>query len=166
MRGSIISDLKYKVFKSGNPLYQFIAINVGVFLLLNLLYVIEFLFGLAGLVSEPLQNQLMMPASTAAFALKPWTIITYMFTQREFFHILFNMLWLFCLGQIFLDFLNRRQFIFSYLAGGIMGGIAFVLLYNILPVFKSDVEISLLLGSSAAVSAIVIGTATLLPDYA
>jgi len=166
MRNSILSDLRYRIFKSGNPLYQFIAINVVVFLLLNLLYVIEFLFGQAGLISAPLQNQLMMPASFAALVLKPWTIVTYMFTQREFFHILFNMLWLFWLGQIFLDFLNRRQFIFSYLAGGIMGGVAFVLLYNFLPVFKSDVEISLLLGSSAAVSAIVIGTATLLPDYA
>ena len=166
MRGSIISDLKYKVFKSGNPLYQFIAINVGVFLLLNLLYVIEFLFGQAGFVSEFLQNQLMMPASFAAFAMKPWTIVTYMFTQREFFHILFNMLWLFWLGQIFLDFLNRRQFVFNYLAGGLMGGITFILLYNFLPVFKSDAQISVLLGSSAAVSAIVVGTATLLPDYA
>lgn len=166
MRNSILSDLRYRVFKSGNPLYQFIAINVGVFLLLNLIYVIEFLFGQAGLVSEPLQNQLMMPASFAALAMKPWTVITYMFTQREFFHILFNMLWLFWLGQIFLDFLNRRQFIFNYLVGGLMGGIAFILLYNFLPVFKSDVQISLLLGSSAAVSAIVIGTATLLPDYA
>src|SRR5690606_24681086 len=33
-------------------------------------------------------------------------------------------------------------------------------------VFKSDAQISVLLGSSAAVSAIVVGTATLLPDYA
>jgi len=158
--------MRYRIFKSGNPLYQFIAINVGVFLLLNLLYVIEFLFGQAGVVTETIQSQLMMPASLAALALKPWTIVTYMFTQREFFHILFNMLWLFWLGQIFLDFLNRRQFIFNYLAGGLMGGITYVLLYNLLPVFKSDVQISLLLGSSAAVSAIVIATATLLPDYA
>src|SRR5690606_1247233 len=101
----ILKEVKYSVFKSGNPLYQFIAVNVAVFLLLNLLYVVEFLFGQAGLISGALQEQLVMPANFSLFILKPWTVFTYMFAQREFFHLLFNMLWLFWLGQIFLDFL-------------------------------------------------------------
>jgi len=166
MRNSIVSEVRYSVLKSGNPLYQFIAINVGVFLLLNLLYVIEFLFGQAGLISTFLQKQLVMPANFYLFSFKPWTVFTYMFTQQEFFHLLFNMLWLFWLGKIFLDFLNKRQFIFTYILGGIMGGITFLLLYNFIPVFKNDAQFSFLLGSSASVSAIVVGTATLLPDYA
>jgi len=165
MKNSIVSEVRYSVFKSGNPLYQFMAINVFVFLLLNLLYVFEFLFGQAGLVSDFLQKQLIMPANFSLFLLKPWTAFTYMFTQREFFHLLFNMLWLFWLGKIFLDFLNKRQFIFTYLLGGLAGGITFLLLYNFIPVFKSDAQFSFLLGSSASVSAIVVGTATLLPDY-
>src|SRR5690606_33167981 len=109
---------------------------------------------------------LVMPANFSLFAAKPWTVFTYMFTQREIFpHLLFNMLWLFWLGKIFLDFLNKRQFIFVYLLGGLAGGITFLLLYNFIPVFKSDAQFSYLLGSSASVMAIVVGTATLLPNY-
>ncbi len=164
MKNSILHEVKYSVFKSGNPLYQFIAINVGVFLLLNLLFVVEFLAGHAGVISNQIQSQLTVPTQYAQLATKPWTLLTYMFTQREFFHLLFNMLWLFWLGNIFLDFLNKRQFIFSYILGGLAGGVAYLLIYNYIPVFKSD-QFSYLLGSSASVMAIVIGTATLLPDY-
>jgi membrane associated rhomboid family serine protease len=165
MKNSILHEVKYSVFQSGNPLYQFIAINVGVFLLLNLLFVVEFLAGQAGVISNQIQAQLSVPTQYAELATKPWTLFTYMFTQREFFHLLFNMLWLFWLGNIFLDFLNKRQFIFSYILGGLAGGLAYLLIYNYIPVFKNDVQFSYLLGSSASVMAIVVGTATLLPDY-
>lgn len=165
MRNSVLEEVKFSVFKSGNPLYQFIAINVGLFLFLNLLYVIEFLFGKAGLVSDFLQDQLVMPANFSLLIFKPWTIFTYMFTQRDLFHLLINVLWLFWLGKIFLDFLNKRQFIFSYIMGGLVGGVTFLLLYNFIPVFSTQAQFSFLLGSSASVSAIVIGVATLLPNY-
>ena len=166
MKNSVLSELKYKVFKSGNPLYLLIAINIGVFLLLNFLLLFEFLFNYNGLISGPIRELLVMPANPMAFILKPWTLFTYMFTQQEFFHLLFNMLWLFWLGQIFLDFLNKRQFIFAYICGGLAGGLTFLFLYNFIPVFAQRAQLDLLLGSSASVMAIVVGTATLLPDYA
>src|SRR5690606_37603304 len=165
MKSSILHEVKYSVFKSGNPLYQFIAINVGVFLLLNLLFVVEFLAGHAGAISDQIQKQLVVPTQYSLLAAKPWTLFTYMFTQREFFHLLFNMLWLFWLGKIFLDFLNKRQFIFAYILGGLAGGITYLLIYNYIPVFRNDAQFSYLLGSSASVMAIVVVTATLLPDY-
>jgi len=165
MRNSILSDLKYKVFKSGNPLYLFIAINIGVFLFLNFLLLFEFLFSYSGVISGPVREQLVMPANPMLFIFKPWTLFTYMFTQQEFFHLLFNMLWLFWLGQIFLDFLNKRQFIFTYICGGLAGGLVFLFLYNFIPVFSNEAQFAFLLGASASVSAVVVGTATLLPDY-
>src|SRR5690554_402138 len=119
MKTSIVDELKYKVFKSGNPLFLFIGINVIIFLLINLIALFEFILNSNGLISNFIQLQLAMPASLGDLLYKPWTFITYMFTQREFFHMLFNMLWLFWLGKIFLEFLNKRQFIFTYLAGGL-----------------------------------------------
>lgn len=166
MKNSILSELKYKVFKSGNPLYLFIAINIGVFLLINFLLLFEFLFSYNGIISGPVREQLVMPANPMNLLLKPWTLFTYMFTQQEFFHLLFNMLWLFWLGQIFLDFLNKKQFIFTYICGGLAGGVTFLLLYNFIPVFAERAQFDLLLGSSASVMAVVVGAATLLPDYA
>lgn len=165
MNRSIFSELYYKVFQSGNPLYLFIGINVLVFLAINLLAAGEFLTGGSDSAADWLQLQLSLPAYYEQVPYKFWTIITYMFTQRGFFHLLFNMLWLYWLGLIFLDFLNKRQFLFTYLAGGLMGAVLYLLLYNLLPVFSGTVERSILLGSSASVMAVVVGTATLVPNF-
>ena len=165
MNRSIFSELYYKVFQSGNPLYLFIGINVLVFLAINLLAAGEFLTGESDSAADWLQLQLSMPAYYEQLPFKIWTIITYMFTQRGFFHLLFNMLWLYWLGLIFLDFLNKRQFVFIYLAGGIMGALLYLLAYNLIPVFSGAAERSILLGSSASVMAVVVATATLVPNF-
>src|SRR5690606_37041019 len=77
----------------------------------------------------------------------------------------FNMLWLFWMGMIFLDFLKKRQFIFTYLAGGLFGGVLYLLAYNLIPAFSDEAFRTVMIGSSASVSAVVFATATLLPDY-
>lgn len=165
MKTSILEELRFKVFQSGNPLYLFIGLNVGIFLLINLLGLIEFLFNRNGGVSQFVLAQLVMPANVSDLLFKPWTLLTYMFTQQGFFHLLFNMLWLFWLGRIFTDFLNKRQFIFTYIVGGLAGAVVFLLLFNFLPAFEGRAARSVLLGSSAAVSAIIVGAAVLVPDY-
>ncbi len=165
MNRSLFSELYYKVFQSGNPLYLFIGINVIVFVAINLLAAGEFLTGGGRTAADWLTSQLSMPAYYELLPYKFWTIITYMFTQSGFFHLLFNMLWLYWLGLIFLDFLNKRQFIFTYLAGGIMGAILYLLAFNLIPVFSGTVERSILLGSSASVMAVVFATATLVPNF-
>lgn len=165
MKSSIFNEFYYKVFQSGNPLYLFIGINVLVFLAINMLAAGGFIFTGQTAAADLLTEQLAMPAYWAAMPYKMWTIITYMFSQRDFFHILFNMLWLYWLGTIFLEFLNKRQFIFTYLAGGIMGGLLYMLAFNTLPIFRNLAESSLLIGSSASVMAIIVATATLVPDF-
>lgn len=165
MKSTIVNELKYKVFKSGNPLYLFIGLNVLVFLLINVVAIFEFLLGGGTAASSFVVHNLSMPAKLSSLLFKPWTLFTYMFTQQGFFHLLFNMLWLFWLGGIFLDFLKSRQFIFIYLIGGLGGAILFLLLFNLLPAFTGSVEHAVLLGSSASVSAIVVGTAVLVPEY-
>lgn len=165
MNKSIFSDLYYKVFKSGNPLYLFIGINVFVFLLIQLVAVVGFLFAGSTATSKWIMFQLSMPAYLPALLYKFWTIVTYMFGHDGVFHILFNMLWLYWLGRIFLDFLNKRQFIFTYLAGGLAGAALFIIAYNVFPVFLTALPVAVLIGSSASVMAVVAATATLLPDY-
>jgi hypothetical protein len=64
-----------------------------------------------------------------------------------------------------MDFLNKKQFIFIYISGGITGALLYLLAYNTIPVFMSSASNSILLGASASVMAIVVGTATLVPDY-
>ena len=165
MNKNLLNELYFKAFRSGNPLYLFIGINILVFLTIGLITVAEFLFGFSNSTSDWISRQLSMPANLETLAYKPWTIITYMFLQREVFHILFNLLWLYWMGMIFMDFLNKRQFIFTYLAGGITGALLYLLAYNTLPAFTGLAQNSILLGSSASVMAVVVATATLVPDF-
>jgi membrane associated rhomboid family serine protease len=165
MNKSLFSELYYKVFQSGNPLFLFIGINVIVFLAINLFAAGEFLAGGSGGGSQWMVSMLSMPAYYEALPFKFWTIFTYMFTQKGFFHLLFNMLWLYWLGLIFLDFLNKRQFIFTYLAGGLMGAALYLLAFNFIPALSGTVQNSILLGSSASVMAVVVATATLVPNF-
>lgn len=165
MNRSIFGDIYYTVFKSGNRLYLFIGINVLVFLVINLIAVFEFLFTRSTQTADWIERAIAMPAYLPQLPYKFWTVITYMFGHRGLFHILFNMLWLYWLGRIFMDFLNKRQFTFTYLAGGISGAALFILFYNVFPAFSDRVESAYLIGASASVMAVVVATATLLPDY-
>lgn len=165
MRTSIVQELKSKVLHSGNALNLIIALNVGIFLFIKILLVIEVLSGHPTLISGFLTRQLMMPASWEQLLYKPWTIFTYMFMHAGFFHLLFNMLWLFWMGRIFLDFLNNRQFLFTYFAGGLCGAFLFLILYALHPLFNISAPGTALVGASACVGAIIVSAATLVPDY-
>ena len=165
MRKSIFSDLWYKMVHSGSRLNLAIGINVLVFVSIGLISVVEFLFTRNAPIADWITIHLSMPADLSSLASKFWTPFTYMFTHREVFHILFNMLWLYWMGRIFEDFLNQKQFTFTYLAGGLTGALLYLLAYNLFPAFSDQVQGSLILGASASVSAIVIASATLLPEY-
>lgn len=165
MNKSLFNELYFKVFRSGNPLFLLLGINVLVFLAINLFKLAEFLLGGQSDISYLIIQQLALPANLEILPYKFWTFFSYMFVQQDFFHILFNLLWLYWMGIIFLDFLNKRQLIFTYLAGGLAGAFTYVLTYNTIPAFSEIAQNSILLGSSASVMAVVVATATLVPDF-
>lgn len=165
MNNSIIQDLKNKVFHSGDPSYLYIGINTLVFIVVAVINVPFFLSGNSINFDEIISKYFGFPAYLAKLPTRFYTILTYQFFHEGFLHLLFNMLWLYWVGRIFLDFLKPRQFHFVYLAGGFAGAILFALAFNIFPVFISSISGASVIGSSAAVMAIVVATATLVPDY-
>jgi membrane associated rhomboid family serine protease len=166
MNNNLLKDLKYKVFQSGNPAFFYIGINVLIFVAFALVNVPFFLSGNGGEMYEArIREYFGFPAEITKLPIRFYTILTYQFFHDGFLHLLFNMLWLFWMGKIFLDFLKPRQFHFVYLAGGFAGALVFLLAYNVFPVFAGVLSGATVIGSSAAVMAIVVATATLVPDY-
>ena len=149
--GDIFTNLK-RTFNSGNILAKLIYINVGLFVIIRLASVILMLFNLGGF---PFLQYLQVPSSPELLLYRPWTIITYMFTHFDFLHILFNMLWLYWFGGLFLTFFSERQLGGLYLLGGIAGAVLFLVAYNIFPYFRTVAAYSYLMGASASVMAIV-----------
>jgi hypothetical protein len=88
-----------------------------------------------------------------------------MFLHAGALHLLFNMLWLYWFGQLFLAFFSARHFRGLYLLGGLCGGLLYMLAYNVFPYFGPYIYGSYLLGASASVLAIVVATAVREPEY-
>lgn len=153
-----------KNFREGSALTRLIYINVAVFVLLTLAAIAGFLFR-NPLIPEYATDLLAVPASLQKLLLKPWTAFTYMFVHKDIWHILFNMLWFYWFGKIFLEYLDQRKMVAVYILGGLAGSVLYVVSFNIFPAFESIVGESVAIGASASVLAIVIATAAYVPDY-
>ncbi len=153
-----------KTFSDANKLNRLIYINVAVFLFLSAISIITYLFNNEAFSMKVLRL-FAVPASLRTLAMKPWTLITYMFTHKDILHILFNMLWLYWFGRIFLEYLDQRKLVVVYILGGISGAIVYVLSFNIFPVFTSLIPESVAIGASASVMAIVVAIAAYVPNY-
>ena len=149
--GSFIDDLK-QTFKQGNIVVRLIFINVAAYVLLMLLGVV---LGLFGTNIGPWVSDLYLPADLLQLMRRPWTPITYMG----------NMLWLYWFGKLFLYFFSAKHLRGLYVMGGLMGGLLYIIAYNVFPLFRDQLYSSTLVGASASVLAIAIATAIREPEY-
>jgi membrane associated rhomboid family serine protease len=163
MSQSPFNDLKMQFARAG-ALYRILLINIGLFLALMLCKTFIFLFKGNSFWLDEIGMQLSLPASPAQLLYQPWSLITYMFLHLEFFHILFNMLILYWTGRLFTEYLGNDKFWATFILGGLSGAFIFLLSYNFFPVF-TDVTDTRLMGASAGVIAILVGVATLIPNY-
>lgn len=139
---------------------RFIYINIAVFVILRLVGVLAFLGTGSNYV---LVQWVELPADLSLLLRRPWTIITYMFSHYGVLHILFNMLWLYWLGRIFLEFFMPRQLGGLYVLGGLGGAALYIAAYNLIPHLNGS--LAMLMGASASVMAIVIAVSVYRPDY-
>lgn len=162
--GGIFDDFKNAWDKPNNGLMQIILINVIVFVSLIVMKVVFTLSGFESVYAAILAK-LMLPADFTTFIFQPWSIVTYFFTHEGFLHIIFNMLFLYWFGKIIHDFLGNNRLISLYVIGGLIGGLFYMLVYNIVPYYHDRIDASLMLGASAGVFAVVVGAATFMPNH-
>lgn len=158
-----IQDIKNQ-YKNGSALIKLIFVNAIVFLGANIVAVL--LWALK--INDPFMiiiKWLAIPADVHQLLYKPWTIITYMFFHHEILHVFFNLLVLYFGGRIFLQFLNEKKLVVTYLLGGLSGALVYILAFNLFPVFKNVLTVSMAFGASASVMAILIAAATYVPDF-
>ena len=112
---SVFDSFKNRYTRS-SLLMRFIIINITVFVVLRIIGLFSFLT--TG-TSYTFVQWVELPSSVTLALHRPWTIITYMFSHYEVLHILFNLLWLYWLGRIFLEFFTPRQLGGLYVIGGL-----------------------------------------------
>ena len=114
---SIIDEIK-ESFRKGTTLHKLIYLNLGLFLAVQIVRIILFLSNAYDLFPGFL-NHLAVPANLEVLAKRPWTLITYMFLHVDFIHILFNLLWLYWFGTVFIQELGLKKLLSTYLLGGL-----------------------------------------------
>jgi membrane associated rhomboid family serine protease len=164
----MFEEFKNAFHRYNNGHVQLIIINLAVFVVMGVLMVIMRIGGLDELWSV-IHEQFQIPARFSEFVTRPWTLLTYMFMHdlSGILHILFNMLIMYWFGRLFVEYLGSDKLVAVYLLGGMAGGIFYLLAYNTIPFFVSQsqaFDIGMV-GASASVNAIVVATATLLPNY-
>lgn len=163
----IIDDIKNAFRQNDNALNQLILINVIVFVFLAILKVLSFFTGLEEVFGF-VYKQFSIPPIGIDFIKRPWTIISYSFAHSlsGIFHILFNMLVLYWFGRLISEYLGSPKVVNLYILGALAGGLLYLLFYNAVPVFAERAsQVSGMVGASAAVYAIMVAAAVLLPDY-
>lgn len=151
----------YHRFLERNVVEKLIILNILVFVLTYLINTVSFLFHSD---SNVIIDWFALRPSFEQLLYRPWTIVTYGFLHVGFFHILFNLLLLYYFGILFLDYFDSRQFLVYFILGVIAGGLVYMIAYNYLPALKTKETI--LVGASAGVTAVVIGIASYIPNYA
>ena len=158
----IIDEIK-ESFRNGTTLHKLIYLNLGLFLIVQIVRIVLYLSNSYDLFPEFL-NYLAVPANLEVLAHRPWTLVTYMFLHVDFIHILFNLLWLYWFGTLFIQELGLKKLLSTYLIGGLAGGILYVVFYNLFHVFQGVKDTSIALGASASIMAVVVATATYQPE--
>ncbi len=159
---SVIDEIK-ESFRKGTILHKLIYFNLGIFLTMQIVRIVLLLSNSSDTFSTFL-DYLAVPANLEVLARRPWTLFTYMFLHVDFIHILFNLLWLYWFGTVFIQELGLKKLLSIYLLGGLAGGLLFVLFYNVFPVFEPLRQGSVAMGASASVMAIVIAASTFNPE--
>jgi membrane associated rhomboid family serine protease len=159
---NIVDEIK-ESFKQGTALHRLIYLNLGLFLAVQIVRIVLLLSNAPELYDTFLRY-LAIPSNPDILVRRPWTVFTYMFLHEGFLHILFNLLWLYWFGIIFVQELGMKKLLSTYLVGGLAGGLLFVLFYNIFPVFAPVKGSAIALGASASVMAVVVATATYRPE--
>jgi membrane associated rhomboid family serine protease len=155
----IIDRIKYQ-YKTGDILIRLIFINVGIFLIIKILGIFFTLFKIE---TFNLLQFIAVPSQPEILLRRFWTPFTYMFVHEGFWHILFNMLWLYWFGKIFLEYFSGRHLGSVYLLGGLSGALLYILAFNLIPYYL-DLGNSWMIGASAAVMAIVMAAAFYRPE--
>lgn len=152
--------------QDGNALVQLVVINAVLFATLKFIYVIYSTTNIPeARFNDSVLSWFFLPGSLDKLSSRPWTILSYMFSDGHVFRFIGNMFWLWGFGYILQDLTGNRKLVPIYLYGGLAGAIAFLACYALIPRLHVESVAVNLAGANAAVIAIAVATTAAAPDY-
>ena len=149
----------------GNELNPFSGRNkaiVNIILLCTLIFVIQTILTLFPITRIFVEKAMFTPDFPQLFY-QPWSFFTYIFLHSGFWHLFGNMLWLFFIGVLLEDMIGRKYIWKLFIGGGIFGALLWLILYQL--IWKNNDNTSYMVGASAGVTSIIIGTVAFMPRF-
>ncbi len=149
------------LFYRAPTLAWLLTINVGLYAVL-VLVALAFHLGRADGAFQYYLHKLALPARLLLLLEQPWSILTHMFLHdiRSFWHILFNMLWLYWMGSLFISIQPHQRLGWVYFLAGLAGAAGFVGY-----AWASSFAQAYAMGASAAVNGVILATVALVPYH-
>lgn len=132
-------DLKYQ-YKFGGITTRLIIFNVAVFLVIQIALVFGRLLGeeVEPQVTSVVNSNFALNTNFEEFIFKPWSIVTSIFAHFSIIHLFLNLVFLYFSGRAFEAMFDQKRLIYTYLLGGIIGGLIELLAHSIFPAFESQ----------------------------
>jgi uncharacterized protein len=123
-----------------NPVFVLIGVNIVIY--------IAQIFDQAGVINER------FGLSPSYWLQQPWTLLTYMFLHGSIYHVVFNMITLYFFATFVIALVGETAFLLTYFAGGVVGGLMFILFSYIPTPFFQASQYSIVIGASGAIFAL------------
>lgn len=157
---------RFSLGQANNALMWLFALNVICFLaMLILKTAISIDEHSAALFYSQVVSWFQLPASLSKLGERPWTVISYMFSDVVLFRVISNMLWLWVFGSILQNLTGNSKLIPVYLYGGIAGAFFFIAAHYFIPSNKAIIDSAGLLGVNPAVMAVAVAVTMISPGY-
>ena len=146
---NFLEEIKFQI-RHGKMTNKLIIINVGVFVLIQLLMAIQRLTESKD--GSFINNIFGLDTHIGGFLMRPWGLITSIFSHFDLWHLLFNMLFLYFAGKFFETIFDQKRLLATYLIGGIIGGLVELLAHYIF--FQNSSNSPFVVGASGSIMAI------------
>lgn len=161
-----IKKQRFTLGSSGNALVWLFAINVIFFLILQVIRVAINVNDHSDQVFKTeVTGWFTLPANLVSLSKKPWTLLSFMFTDVDLMRALSNMLWLWAFGSVMQNLTGNRKLVPVYLYGGLAGAVFFIAATYILTPQLATADLTGMLGANAAVMAIAAAATAIAPNY-
>src|SRR5690554_3562115 len=157
MSRTFSEEIKHQ-WKYGGMHTKLIGINIAVFLLINVLLSVGALLTTSGNpMSFFVDYIFMLRGDFYGIVTRPWGLVTSIFAHYDLLHLLFNMIFLYFISRFFLMYFSNKRMLYTYVLGGIAGGILQIIAYSIFPALQGTT--AYVVGASGAVNAVFMAAA-------
>ena len=154
---------KIALGQDGNALVNLIILNAVLFVLLYFVRVIYIVSDLSlDAYYKNIFHWFTLPAELTRLSSRPWTLLTFMFSDDNTLHLIGNLFWLGAFGYIMQDLTGNRKLIPIYIYGGLAGATFYLLAHVLVPHAGA---LAVFAGANASIMAVAVATTTVSPDY-